>query len=178
MKYISIGQNELKNIGILDISKNPVSYIPSISLWSIYKLIAASVFFNLRIVNKSPAEMSTPIGALLELRLGDSCERGFFNLRGGWGHFFCYIFQKYTFISPKCLIIPCILVFFTIVQLLQKSLHTAQAWFHTGVHYWSICLAQTQHVSIILISNLNIVTENTFSLWFFFILQYNLYRHV
>ncbi len=49
----------------------------------------------------------------------------FFNLRGGGGHFLD-IFQKYTFISPKCLIIQCIFVF-TIVQLLQKSLHTAQA---------------------------------------------------
>ncbi len=52
--------------------------------------------------------------------LGDSCERGVFNLRGRWGHFLD-IFQKYTFISPKCLIIQCIFVF-TIVQLLQKSL--------------------------------------------------------
>ncbi len=74
---------------------------------------------------------------------------------------FLDIFQKYTFIWPKCLIIQCIF-FFTIVQLLQKSLHTAQAWFHTGVH-WSI-----QHLSIILITNPNIVTENAFSLWFFF----------
>ncbi len=91
--------------------------------------------------------------------LGDSCKRWLFNLRGGGGHFLD-IFQKYTFISPKCLIIQCIFVF-TIVQLLQKSLHTAQAWFHTGVHYWSICLPQTQHLSIIWISNPNIVTENT-----------------
>ncbi len=98
--------------------------------------------------------------------LGDSCERGFFNLRGGGGHFLD-IFQKYKFFSPKCLIIQCIFVF-TIVQWLQKRLHTAQAWFHTGVHYWSICLPQTQHLSIILISNPNIVTENAFSLRFFF----------
>ncbi len=39
---------------------------------------------------------------------------------------------------------------------------------HSGVHYWSICLPQTQHLSIILISNPNIVTENAFSLWLFF----------
>ncbi len=90
--------------------------------------------------------------------LGDSCKRGLFNLTGGN---FLDIFQKYTFISPKCLIIQCIFVF-TIVQLLQKSLRTAQAWFHTGVHYWSICLPQTQHLSIIWISNPNIVTENAF----------------
>ncbi len=50
--------------------------------------------------------------------LGDSCD----NLRGGGGHFLD-IFQKYTFISPKCLIIQCIFVF-KIVQLLQKSLHS------------------------------------------------------
>ncbi len=66
--------------------------------------------------------------------LGHSC--GFFYLRGGGGHFLD-IFQKYKFISPKCFIIQCIFVI-TIVQLLQKSLHAAQAWFHTGVHYWSI----------------------------------------
>ncbi len=74
----------------------------------------------------------------------DSCERGFFNLRGGGG-IFRHFFQKYTFISHKCLIIQCIFVF-TIVQLLQKSLHTAQAWIHTGVHYWSICLPQTTFI--------------------------------
>ncbi len=83
----------------------------------------------------------------------------------GWRGAFCDIFQKYTFI-PKCLIIHCIFVF-TIMQLLHKSLHTAQAWFHTGVHYWYICSPQTQHLSIILISNPNFVTENAFSLWFF-----------
>ncbi len=36
--------------------------------WSICKLDVASVFFNLCIVIKSPAEMSLPIGAVLELR--------------------------------------------------------------------------------------------------------------
>ncbi len=97
--------------------------------------------------------------------LGDSCERGFFYFRGGGGHFLD-IFQKYAFISPKCLIIQCIFVF-TIVQLLQKSLHT-QHKPQQVVHYWSICLPQTQHLSVILISNPNIVTENAFSLWFFF----------
>ncbi len=40
--------------------------------------------------------------------LGDSCER-IFPFEGG-GLFFD-IFQKYTFISPKCLIIQCIFVF-------------------------------------------------------------------
>ncbi len=29
-KYIGIGQNELKNIGIRDIGKNPISWIPSL----------------------------------------------------------------------------------------------------------------------------------------------------
>ncbi len=42
---------------------------------------------------------------------------------------------------------------------------------HTGVHYWSICLPQTHNLSIILISNPNIVTENAFSLLLFFLLQ-------
>ncbi len=51
----------------------------------------------------------------------------FFYSRGGGGHFLD-IFQKYVFISPKCLIMHCI--FLTIVQLLHNSLHTAQAWFH------------------------------------------------
>ncbi len=36
--------------------------------WSICKLDVASVFFNLRIVSKSPAEFSPPIGVVLELR--------------------------------------------------------------------------------------------------------------
>ncbi len=36
--------------------------------WSICKWDVASVFFNLRFVSKSPAEISIPIGALLELR--------------------------------------------------------------------------------------------------------------
>ncbi len=98
--------------------------------------------------------------------LGNFCERRFFLFEGH----FLDIFQNYTFISPKCLIIQCILLF-TIVQLLQKSLHTTQAWFHTGVHYLSICLPQTQHLSIVLISNPNTVTENAFSLWLFFRLQ-------
>ncbi len=31
-KYIGIGQYELKNIGILDIGKNPISCIPNIKL--------------------------------------------------------------------------------------------------------------------------------------------------
>ncbi len=35
--------------------------------WSICKLYVVSVFFNLRIVSKSPPEMSTPIGAVQEL---------------------------------------------------------------------------------------------------------------
>ncbi len=35
--------------------------------WSICKWDVASVFFNLHVVSKSPAEISTPIGALLEL---------------------------------------------------------------------------------------------------------------
>ncbi len=53
--------------------------------------------------------------------LGNSSERGFFNLRGGGGHFFD-IFQKYLFISPKRLIMHCIFVL-TILQLLHNSLH-------------------------------------------------------
>ncbi len=36
--------------------------------WSLRKLDVVSVFFNLRIVSKSPAEISMPIGAVLELR--------------------------------------------------------------------------------------------------------------
>ncbi len=36
--------------------------------WSICKWDAPSVFFNLRIVSKSPAEISTSIGDVLELR--------------------------------------------------------------------------------------------------------------
>ncbi len=35
--------------------------------WSICKLDVVSVFFHLRVVSKSPAEISTPIGAVLEL---------------------------------------------------------------------------------------------------------------
>ncbi len=88
----------------------------------------------------------------------------FFNLRGGGGHFLD-IFQKYKFISPKCFIIQCIFVI-TIVQLLQKSLHAAQAWFHRSpllIHL----VYHKQHLSILLISNPNIVTENVFSLWIF-----------
>ncbi len=36
--------------------------------WSICKLDVASVFFNLCVVSTSPAEISMPIGAILELR--------------------------------------------------------------------------------------------------------------
>ncbi len=46
------------------------------------------------------------------------------------------------------LIIQCIFTF-AIMQLLQKCL--LKSLFHTGVHYWSICLPQSQHLSIILI---------------------------
>ncbi len=38
------------------------------------------------------------------------------------------IFQKYIFISSKCLLMHCIFVL-TIVQLLHNNLHMAQAWF-------------------------------------------------
>ncbi len=54
--------------------------------------------------------------------------------RGEGRHFFD-IFQKYTFILPKCLIMHCIFVL-TIVQLLHNSLHTAQAWFHELYVRW------------------------------------------
>ncbi len=50
--------------------------------------------------------------------------------------------------TAKCLIIQCIFTF-AIMQLLQKCL--LKSLFHTGVHYWSICLPQSQHLSIILI---------------------------
>lgn len=149
-----------------------------------------------------------------------TCERGFFNLRGGEGILFFRHFKIYIFISPKCLIMHCIFVL-TFVKLLHNSLQTAQAWFHelyvrqcytrfthtvcsvyaVYVQYVSCaeaaqtllvlshrslqlirgCLLQTLHLSIILNSNPNIVTENAFSaLWFFFffiictVQQYNL----
>ncbi len=127
--------------------------------------------------------------------LGDSCERGFFNLRGGGGHFLD-IFQKYIFISPKCLIMHYICC--TIAYTLHKPdfmscmwdglLHQVHTYSVCSPYVWYVsgaeaaltvlshrspllihgCLPQT-HLSIILISNPNIVTENAFSaLWFFF----------
>ncbi len=36
--------------------------------WSLWKWDVVSVFFNLHVVSKSPAEISTPIGTVLELR--------------------------------------------------------------------------------------------------------------
>ncbi len=43
--------------------------------WSICKWDVASVFFNLRVVSKSPAEIYTPIGAVLELRSRNNLPR-------------------------------------------------------------------------------------------------------
>ncbi len=138
------------------VSPIPIFLKPSFYHVELFKLILQSVFLDIYSV---PEFHFWKLRWLLWERI--------LLIWGVEGDIFNIFFQKYTSISPKCLIIQCIFVF-TIVQFLQKSLHTAQAWFHTGVHYWSIRLPQTQHLSIILISNPNIVTENAFSLWFFF----------
>ncbi len=52
--------------------------------------------------------------------LADSCERGFLYLFEGWRG----IFQKYTFISPKCLIIQCTFIFTIVQPLLWFQLQT------------------------------------------------------
>ncbi len=52
-----------------------------------------------------------------------------------WSLIYYNIFQKYIFLSPKCLVMHCIFVW-TIVQLLHNSLHTAQAWFHELYVRW------------------------------------------
>ncbi len=102
--------------------------------------------------------------------LGDSCERGFFNLRGGGGRFLD-IFQKYTFISPKCLIIQCIFCFYNSAVVAETLPHSTSLISHRRSTTDPSVYHKHNILSIILISNPNIVTENAFSLWFFFLLQ-------
>ncbi len=47
-KYIGIGQNELKNIGISGICKNPISCIPN---YNIYSLLHIFLYYTTELVN-------------------------------------------------------------------------------------------------------------------------------
>ncbi len=79
--------------------------------------------------------------------LGDSYERGFFNSKGGGGHFLD-IFHTYSVCSAYA-------VHVRYVRGAEAALTVVS---HRSLQLIHGCLLQTQQLSIILISNPNIVT--------------------